>query len=70
MMVCIGDRFTMGPERAAEAVKLVNAKLAIPMHYGTFNILSGTPEAFDKALKKRGVKTKMKEMKVGETIKF
>jgi L-ascorbate metabolism protein UlaG (beta-lactamase superfamily) len=70
MMVCIGDRFTMGPERAAEAVKLVNAKLAIPMHYGTFNILSGTPEAFDKALKKRGVKTKMKEMKVGQTIKF
>lgn len=70
MMVCIGDRFTMGPERAAEAVKLVDAKLAIPMHYGTFNILPGTPAEFDKALKKRGVKAKMKEMKVGETIKF
>lgn len=70
MMVCIGDRFTMGPERAAEAVKFVNPKLAIPMHYGTFNILSGTPDAFAKALKKRGAKAGMKEMKVGETIKF
>jgi len=70
MMVCIGDRFTMGPERAAEAVKLVNPKMTIPMHYGTFNILSGTPEAFGKALKKRGAKASMKEMKVGETIKF
>jgi L-ascorbate metabolism protein UlaG (beta-lactamase superfamily) len=70
MMVCIGDRFTMGPERAAEAVKLVNPKVAIPMHYGTFNILSGTPEAFGQALKKRGAKAGMKTMKVGETMTF
>ncbi len=70
MMVCIGDRFTMGPERAAEAVKLVSPKVAIPMHYGTFNILSGTPEAFEKALKKRSNKTKMQVMKIGEPVKF
>jgi L-ascorbate metabolism protein UlaG (beta-lactamase superfamily) len=70
MLVAIGDRFTMGPERAAEAVKLVNPKMAIPNHYGTFNILSGTPEEFAKALKKRGAKANLKVMKVGETIKF
>jgi L-ascorbate metabolism protein UlaG (beta-lactamase superfamily) len=70
MMVCIGDRFTMGPGRAAEAVKLVSPKVAIPMHYATFNILSGTPEAFGKELKKRGAKAKMLEMKVGETLTF
>jgi L-ascorbate metabolism protein UlaG (beta-lactamase superfamily) len=70
MLVCIGDRFTMGPDRAAEAVKLVNPKMAIPNHYGTFSILSGTPDAFAKALKKRGAKSQLKVMKVGETIKF
>ncbi|MEL0010290.1 MAG: metal-dependent hydrolase, partial [Bacteroidota bacterium] len=32
----IGDHFTMGPEEAAYAVELVGAKIAIPMHYGTW----------------------------------
>src|ERR1700745_1475673 len=36
MLVCIGDNFTMGPTRAAEAVKLVGPRTVIPMHYGTF----------------------------------
>jgi len=47
MPVCIGDHFTMGPARAAEAVKLVNPRVVIPMHYGTFPVLTGTPEVFD-----------------------
>jgi len=33
MMLCIGDKFTMGPHRAAKAVRLVDPVLAIPMHY-------------------------------------
>lgn len=70
MLACIGGHFTMGPERAAEAVKLVKAAKVIPMHYGTFPVLDGTPEAFAKALKKQGVKTKLQVMKVGETLKF
>src|SRR5207248_10207141 len=36
MLVCIGDHFTMGPNRAAEAVKLVKPRIVVPMHYGTF----------------------------------
>jgi len=36
MLVCIGDHFTMGSKRAADAVKLVDPRVAIPMHYGTF----------------------------------
>ncbi len=39
----IGDRFTMGPREAALAVKLTGAKRVIPMHYGTFELLTGTP---------------------------
>ncbi len=70
MLACIGDHFTMGPERAAEAVKLVGAGMVIPMHFGTFPVLSGTPEALEKALKKAHSKAKMKTMKIGETIKL
>ena len=68
MLVCIGDHFTMGPARAAEAVKLVNPRTVIPMHYGTFPALTGTPEAFEAELTKRKIKVQMRVMKVGETL--
>lgn len=32
----IGDRFTMGPDDAVEAVKLINPKRVVPMHYNTW----------------------------------
>jgi len=68
MLVCIGDHFTMGPARAAEAVKLVNPREVIPMHYGTFPVLTGTPEAFERELKRRKLKARLRVMKIGETI--
>ena len=68
MLVCIGDHFTMGPDRAGEAVKLVNPREVIPMHYGTFPVLTGTPEAFERELKKRKVKAELRVMTIGETI--
>ncbi|MEY2526770.1 MAG: hypothetical protein QOE73_1541 [Verrucomicrobiota bacterium] len=68
MLVCIGDHFTMGPIRAADAVKLVGPGMVIPMHYGTFPVLTGTPNAFEEELNKRGVQTELRVMKVGETI--
>jgi L-ascorbate metabolism protein UlaG (beta-lactamase superfamily) len=68
MLVCMGDHFTMGPKRAADAVKLVGPNIAIPMHYGTFPVLTGTPEAFDRELKKREVKAELRVMRIGETI--
>ncbi len=70
MLACIGDHFTMGPERAAEAVKLVKPREVIPMHYGTFPVLTGTPEAFAKALRKQGAKSKLEVMKVDETLQL
>lgn len=70
MLVCIGDHFTMGPARAAEAVNLVAPRTAIPMHYGTFPVLTGTPEMFDRELKQRDVKANLRVMKIGETIKL
>ncbi len=70
MLVCIGDHFTMGPKRAADAVKLVDPRVAIPMHYGTFPALTGTPEMFDRELKQRDVKANLRVMKIGETIEL
>ena len=40
----IGDHYTMGPRSAAEAVRLLGVSTVIPMHFGTFPILTGTPE--------------------------
>jgi L-ascorbate metabolism protein UlaG (beta-lactamase superfamily) len=40
----IGDHYTMGPRSAAEAVRLLGVKTVIPMHFGTFPILTGRPE--------------------------
>jgi L-ascorbate metabolism protein UlaG (beta-lactamase superfamily) len=68
MLVCIGDHFTMGPARAAEAVKLVKPRTAIPMHYGTFPILTGTPEAFGRELKQRQAEAELRVLDVAETI--
>lgn len=41
----IGDHFTMGPVEAAKAIRLLDAKAVVPMHYGTFPVLTGTPDA-------------------------
>ena len=50
-IVPIGDRFTMGPVNAALAVKrFFQFETVIPCHYGTFDMLTGTVEAFRAAL--------------------
>lgn len=68
MLACIGGHFTMGPERAAEAVRLVKPGMVVPMHFGTFPVLNGTVGAFTQALKKQRTKTRLHEMKTGESL--
>lgn len=68
MLVCIGDKFTMGPLRAAQAVEMIRPKKAVPMHFGTFPALTGAPEQFYKALRRYGLEFLMHQMKVGETM--
>ncbi len=67
-LVPIGDTYTMGPEEAAIAVKMIRPKFAIPIHWGTFPPLTGTPEQFQKAL--AGSETEVITMKPGETRKL
>src|SRR3954454_9228241 len=40
----IGDWFTMGPEEAAVALELLGNPRCVPSHWGTFPLLSGTPD--------------------------
>lgn len=40
----IGDHYTMGPRSAAEAIRLLKVNKVVPMHFGTFPVLTGTPE--------------------------
>ena len=47
VMVPIGDRFTMGPETAALAVKrFLPVRAAIPCHYGSFPMIEPTADRF------------------------
>lgn len=50
MLVPIGDNFTMGIEDAARAVEFVGPRVAVPMHYDTFDAIAADPEAFRDAV--------------------
>lgn len=54
-MLPIGGHFTMGPREAAMAVEFLGVQDVIPLHFGTFPILAGTPAALREALAARGV---------------
>jgi len=47
----IGDNYTMGPDDALRAVQLLTPRLAIPMHYNTFDVIHQDPHAFAKRVK-------------------
>jgi L-ascorbate metabolism protein UlaG (beta-lactamase superfamily) len=53
-MLPIGDHFTMGPEDAAEAVRMLRPKLTIPMHYNTFEAIQVDPGVFVREAGKHG----------------
>jgi L-ascorbate metabolism protein UlaG (beta-lactamase superfamily) len=69
VMLPIGGQYTMGPQEAALAVRdYLKPKYAVPMHYGTFPYLTGTPEEFVQAL--AGAPVKVMVMKIGEKATF
>ena len=41
----IGDHYTMGPDTAAVAAGWLGVRQVVPMHWGTFPVLTGTPAA-------------------------
>lgn len=61
----IGDRFTMGPETAAMAARWLGVKQVVPMHWGTFPLLTGTPGQLKQHL--AGTDIQVLELEPGET---
>jgi L-ascorbate metabolism protein UlaG (beta-lactamase superfamily) len=50
----IDGHYNMGPREAAYAVELLGLSRAVPIHFGTFPLLAGTPEEFTRELGLRG----------------
>ena len=61
----IGDHYTMGPDAAARACQLLGVRQVVPMHYGTFPVLTGTPDRLKHLVEPFGVDVLV--LKPGET---
>jgi L-ascorbate metabolism protein UlaG (beta-lactamase superfamily) len=65
----IGGHFTMDPTAAALAVELLGVKHVLPMHWGTFPVLAGTPAQLRTELASRGVGgVEVYEIRPGESV--
>jgi L-ascorbate metabolism protein UlaG (beta-lactamase superfamily) len=51
----IGDHYTMGPDTAAIAARWLGVRQVVPMHWGTFPILRGTPAELEAHLASTGI---------------
>ena len=60
----IGDRFTMDPAAAARACEFLGVRQVVPMHWGTFPLLTGTPADLKKLV---ASSVQVLELKPGET---
>ena len=66
-MLPIGDHFTMGPLQAARACRYLGVRQVIPIHWGTFPLLTGTPEQLEKVLDDHGTNCKVITLKPGQS---
>ncbi len=67
-MVPIGGVFTMDAHQASEAVKMLNPKVAIPIHYGSFPIIAKTADEFSRLCKEKAPGVKIAPLTPGEAI--
>lgn len=62
----IGDNYTMGPDDALRAVKLLQPKVVIPMHYETWELIAQDPHAWANRVRQE-TKTQPVVMQIGTT---
>lgn len=62
----IGDNFTMGIDDAVRAAEFVRAKVAIPMHYNTFDVIRADPAEFVRKAQAKGIRAQV--VRPGETL--
>ncbi len=48
----VGDNYTMGPDDAVRAVKLLNPKKVVPIHYNTWPLISQDAQAWAERIRK------------------
>lgn len=63
----IGDLFTMDPLQAARACRYLGVRQVIPIHWGTFPVLTGTPDQLERTLDDHGTNCKVITLKPGES---
>jgi L-ascorbate metabolism protein UlaG (beta-lactamase superfamily) len=66
-VIPIGDNYTMGPDDALRAVKLLKPEFVIPMHYNTFELITQDPHAWADRVE-ADTKTRVQVLKPGETF--
>jgi L-ascorbate metabolism protein UlaG (beta-lactamase superfamily) len=65
----IGDNFTMGPDDALRAVKLIEPQQVVPIHYDTFDVIKQDPHAWAERVKKETA-TQVTVLNPGESIEL
>ena len=63
----IGDNFTMGPDDALRAVKLLHPKVVIPMHYNTWDLIAQDPVAWSQDVQSK-TGTRVQILKPGQSF--
>ncbi len=64
----IGDQVVMSPYEAAHAVRLLGVGNVVPIHYGTFPFVPGTPEEFQQHVSEIAPGVNVHVMKPGEEL--
>ena len=64
----MGGVFTMDAFQAGEAVKMINPKLAVPIHYASFPIIAKTADGFIKECGEKAPRVKVAALSAGESI--
>ncbi len=65
----IGDNFTMGPDDALRAVKLIDPRQVVPIHYDTFDVIKQDPQAWALRVQKETA-AKVTVMKPGDVLEI
>jgi len=65
----IGDNFTMGPDDALRAVKLLEPTLVVPIHYNTFDLIAQDPSRWQARVEGE-TNTKVQVLKPGESVEI
>lgn len=63
----IGDNYTMGPDDALKAVKLLRPKQVVPTHYNTWELIKQDPQAWKNQVEAE-TETKVNVLKAGESL--